>query len=112
MQNKSNIGTTAKDGVYQALWPRGKKVGEIAAFARRLESLEGKTVCELWDGLFRGEEIFPILAKGLSERYPGVKVIPWTEFPKDGDHGFPDWEAHPNVLAEKGCDGVIVATGA
>ncbi len=111
MKNKSDTQTTAKEGVYKVLWPRGRRTGEVIAFAERLDSLEGKTVCELWDGLFRGDEIFPMLKKELSERYPGVKVVPWTEFPKDGDHGFPDWKAHPNVMAEKGCDGVMVATG-
>ena len=112
MKSKSNIQTPAREGIYKVLWPRGKKAEEISALAQRLDSLEGKTLCELWDGLFRGDEIFPMLEKGLSERFPAVKLIPWTEFPKDGDHGFPDWKAHPNVLAEKGCDGVIVASGA
>ena len=112
MENNSNTGTPAEKGLYKVLWPRGRKSGAINASARRLNTLEGKTVCELWDGLFRGDEIFPILRKGLSGRYPGVKIIPWTDFPKDGDHGFPDWKAHPNVLAEKGCDAVIVASGA
>ena len=111
MKDKSDTQTNDKEGVYKVLWPRGRRTGEVTAFAERLDSLEGKTVCELWDGLFRGDEIFPMLKKELSERYPGVKVVPWTEFPKDGDHGFPDWKAHPNVMAEKGCDGVMVATG-
>ena len=103
---------TAKQGVYRVVWPRGKKAAAITALAQRLDNLEGKTVCELWDGLFRGDEIFPVLEKGLSERFPGVKVVPWTDFPKDGDHAFPDWKAHPKALAEKGCDAVIVASGA
>lgn len=112
MRNKASASTTAGGGVYRVLWPRGRKAGAITALARRLGTLEGKTVCELWDGIFRGDEIFPVLERGLSERYPGVNLVPWTDFPRDGDHGFPDWKAHPEVLREKGCDAVIIASGA
>jgi hypothetical protein len=97
---------------YDVLWPRGRKAIEIEPLATRADTLEGKTICELWDGLFRGDEYFPILREGLSKRYPGVKIVPWTEFPRDGDHGFPDWQAHPDLLSEKGADMVIVGTGA
>lgn len=97
---------------YKVLWPRGRKARENHPLAERPGTFEGKTICELWDGLFRGNQIFPILRERLSERYPGVKIIPWTDFPRDGDHGFPDWKAHPDVLREKGCDMVIVGTGA
>lgn len=101
-----------KDNRYEVLWPRGKKAFTYHPLARRPSTLEGQTIGELWDGLFRGNEIFPLLREGISERYPGVKFIPWTEFPRDGDHGFPDWAAHPNLLTEKGCNLVITATGA
>jgi hypothetical protein len=97
---------------YKVLWPRGRKARENHPLAKRPGTFEGLTICELWDGLFRGNQIFPILRDRLSERYPGVKIIPWTDFPRDGDHGFPDWEAHPDVLTEKGCNMVIVGTGA
>ena len=97
---------------YEVLWPRGRRAIHIEPLAARPDTLEGKTIGELWDGLFRGNEYFPILRESLSKRYPGVNIIPWTEFPRDGDHGFPDWEAHPDILAEKGCNAVIVGTGA
>ena len=97
---------------YKTLWPRGRKASKLIPFAQRVNNLAGKTVGELWDGIFRGDEIFPILEKELLDRYPGVKFAKWTEFPRDGDHGFPDWKAHPDLLAEKGCSAIIVATGA
>ena len=53
-----------------------------------------------------------MLEELLQERYDGVQFVRWSEFPKDGDHGFPDWDAHQDLLAEKGCDAVITATGA
>ncbi len=100
-----------KDWMYEVLWPRGKRVAPITPFAKRLDTLNGKTVCELWDYAFRGEEIFSMLEKALRERYPDVKFVSWREFPAEGDHRFPDWETHPKVLAEKGCDAVITSMG-
>ena len=102
----------SEDKKYEVLWPRGRKATEVIPLAERPNTLEGKTICEIWDGLFRGNEYFPILREGLSKRYPGANIVPWTEFPRDGDHGFPDWKAHRDILAEKGCDMVIVGTGA
>jgi hypothetical protein len=100
------------DAQYDALWPRGRRPIENHPPARRPDTLNDQTIGELWDGLFRGNEIFPILREKLSQRYPGLKFVPWTDFPRDGDHGFPDWNVHPDLLSEKGCDMVIVGTGA
>ena len=100
-----------KDGMYEVLWPRGKRVAPITPFARRLDTLNGKTVCELWNYEFRGKEIFSIMEKALTERYPGVKFVSWDSFPSGGDLALPDWEAHPEMLAEKGCDATIVGIG-
>lgn len=97
---------------YDVLWPRGRRAIENKPLAKRPGSLENCTIGELWDGLFRGNEIFPILREGIAKRYPGVKFVPWTDFPRDGDHGFPDWDAHPDLLSEKECDMVVVGTGA
>ncbi|MGA2462980.1 MAG: hypothetical protein ABSH06_01325 [Thermodesulfobacteriota bacterium] len=112
MKSKSNVRTVSRKTMYKALWPRGRKTLDIVPLARRLDTLEGKTICELWDGLFRGDEIFLMLEELISEQYSGVTFVRWTQLPRDGDHGFPDWKAHPNLLTEKGCDCVIVATGA
>ncbi len=99
-------------GQYDVLWPRGKRAIENLPLAKRPDTLKGLTIGELWDGLFRGNEIFPVLRKEISKRFPDVTFIPWTDFPRDGDHGFPDWDLHPGLPAEKGCDLVIVGTGA
>ena len=63
--------------VYSVVWPRGEDTG-IAPLAGRLDSLEGKTVGFLWDYLFRGDEIFPLLEEGLKERYPKIKFVAMT----------------------------------
>ena len=42
------------DGNYSVVWPRSEKTVPVSALAPRLETLEGKTICQLWDYLFRG----------------------------------------------------------
>ena len=61
---------TLSNGGYAVVWPRGEKTIEIAAAAKRLDSLEGKTVCYLWDYLFRGDEIFAIATERGSTQTP------------------------------------------
>lgn len=101
----------AKDCTYEVLWPRGRKMAPITPFAKRLDTLNGKTVCQVWNYEFRGKEIFSFIEKALSEQYPGVKFVSWASYPSDGDHKMPDWDAHPELLSEMGCDAVIVGMG-
>ena len=44
--------------------------------AKRLDTLAGKTVAQLWDHVFRGDEVFEFLEAGLKARYPGVLEYP------------------------------------
>ncbi|OGA38391.1 MAG: hypothetical protein A3G24_12080 [Betaproteobacteria bacterium RIFCSPLOWO2_12_FULL_62_13] len=41
--------------------------------APRLSSLEGKTVAQLWDYPFRGDEVFDLLEEGLKAPFPGIR---------------------------------------
>ncbi len=63
-----------------ALWPRGAKAAGAKPLARRLDSLEGKTVAFLWDYMFRGDEIFPLIERELTAAYPGVKFVGYDIF--------------------------------
>ena len=49
-------------------------------FTEGISDLSGKTVCHLWDGLFRGDELFAIIADALRQRFPGVNIIDHTAF--------------------------------
>ena len=66
--------------VQQALWPRGAKAAGAKPLARRLDGLEGKTVAFLWDYMFRGDEIFPLIERELSAAYKGVEFIGYETF--------------------------------
>jgi len=83
-----------------------------ATNAPRLDTLEGKTICEIWPGgVFRGESTFPVIRELLQEKFSDVKFVPYTEFPH-ARHGLSPYEIPVDkiggVLREKGCDAVVI----
>ena len=68
------------NGVYDVVWPRGERRQTLRPLAKRLDTLAGKTVAQLWDYLFFGDEVFSELEQSLRVQYPGVKFISWREF--------------------------------
>ena len=102
---------TGKD-VYEVLWPRGKKTVAETACAPRLKSLEGKTVAELWNWAFRGDEIFPIVEQALVNRYPGIKFVNYKVFGSiHNSRGTEGIAALPELLKKHQCDAVITTSG-
>lgn len=79
---------------YDVVWPRSGKAVEIQPLAPRLKTLEGAKVAFLWDYLFRGDEIWPVLTTELAARYPGMSFVGHEEF--GSTHG----EDEHRVLAE------------
>ena len=55
------MSAASNDGYYEAYWPRTPRQTKIKPLAPRLNTLEGKVVAQLWDNVFRGDEIFLIL---------------------------------------------------
>ena len=96
------------DGYYEAYWPRGARQQKPRALAPRLDSLEGKTVAQLWDYLFKGDEVFALLEEGLKKKYPGVKFVSWRDF--GSTHGGDEKDALAALqkrFKELGVDAVI-----
>jgi len=79
---------------YAVVWPRSAKTVEIKPLAKRLNTLDGKTVAFLWDDLFRGDEVWPMLKGELAKRYACVTFIDHDAF--GSTHG----EDEGRVLAE------------
>ena len=100
------------DSTYRVVWPRSAKAIEIQALAPRPETLEGKTVAQLWDYLFRGDEIFPMIEDGLRQRYPGIRFVRYDEF--GSTHGGDEHRVIaelPDKLKSLGVDAVISGMG-
>ena len=84
----------------------------MKALAPRLDTLEGKTVAQVWDHVFRGDEVFEFLEQGLKERYPGVRFVSWREF--GNTHGSEEREVVASLPAKfrsMGVDAVISGMG-
>ena len=106
------------DAQLKVVSPLGTEVGEQKTpLAPRLDTLNGKTVCEIWNGGFKADVMFPIIEQMLRERYPTVRMIPFTEFPTvtiaslGSAKKAETLEAVRAALLAKGCDAVITGNG-
>jgi len=100
------------DGYYEVLWPRSPRQTRVKPLAKRLDTLAGKTVAQVWDHVFRGDEVFEFLESGLKARFPGVRFVSWREF--GSTHGSEEREvvaALPQRFRELGVDAVISGMG-
>ena len=97
---------------YEALWPRSPRQAKIKPLAKRLDTLEGKTIAWVWDYVFRGDEVFAQLEESLKARYPGVKFVHWSEF--GSTHGSDEREivaGLPQKMKARGVDAVVSGMG-
>jgi hypothetical protein len=96
------------DGYYEAYWPRAPREQATRELAPRLDALEGKTVAQLWDELFKGDVVFDLLEEGMKQRYPGIKFVSWRVF--GSTHGGNEkaaLAALPQKLRDLGVDAVV-----
>jgi hypothetical protein len=98
---------------YDVLSPLPRKAVQATAAARRIPDLNGKTVAELWDVIFRGETIYPLVRQYIQARYPGVRFVGYESF--GNFHGAREAEVSaqiPEKLRAHGADAAIVGIGA
>ncbi|MBI2908495.1 MAG: hypothetical protein HYX92_12695 [Chloroflexi bacterium] len=98
---------------YEVVWPLGKSVYEAVPLSDRSHDLSGKTVCELWDDIFRGDEIFAVLREELPKKFAGIKFVDYTRFGSTvGPSERAVVAALPEKLKQYKCDAVISGVGA
>ena len=98
-------------GVYEVVWPRADRVVEGIPYAQRLDTLEGKTICELSNGLYRVDEIFPMMEQELANRYPGIKFVRHDVFGLAHHEEMKVRETLPSMLKRSKCDAVVSGIG-
>ena len=98
---------------YPVVWPLGKSHWDKRDLNPGLGDLNGKTIAEVWDRVFRGEEIFPAIRAALKNKYPQVRFVEYDTF---GDtHGVSQKQVLadlPALLRTHKVDAVISGVGA
>ena len=75
-------------------------------YAPRLENLNGKTICEVSNGLWQADRTFQLIHRLMQERFPDSKMIPYTELPYGSVQI--DNDKIVEEVKKRKCDAVIV----
>ena len=97
---------------FDVVWPKSPLGMQGRRPAARLDTLQGKRIGFAWDYLFRGDELFPVLAKELQTRFDGVEIVNYDVF--GNLHGPQEHELVaqlPRGLARHRVDAVVSGNG-
>jgi hypothetical protein len=86
--------TIARETQYAVYWPRSPRQ------------------VQLWDYVFRGDEVYALIEEAFQKRFPGVRFVSWREF--GSTHGGEEREVVallPKKFKELGVDAVISGMG-
>ena len=61
--------------------PEGLPLRPVDRVSRHLDTLEGKTIGEVYNNHFKGEFMFETYRRLFKARYPGIKIVPFDKFP-------------------------------
>jgi hypothetical protein len=84
--------------------------------SRHIDTLQGKTIGEVYNNHFQGELMFHTYRRLFKSRYAGVNVIPFTEFPRVFVGGDPASQKKTArdiaaLARQRGCDAIITGNG-
>ena len=96
--------------------PEGLQLKPAGGVSRHLDTLAGKPIDEVYNNHFKGEQMFRAYRRLLTEKYPGVKIIPYDQFPiiyVGGDPASQKKTAEKTAALAKewGCDAIITGNG-
>ena len=96
---------TSNSSILEVYDPTGAmEITEV--HAPRLNTLEGKTICELSNDTWQAHRVLPEIRRLLQKRFPTAKFTPYTEFPA-GNEGI-DTERAAELVARAGAQAVII----
>lgn len=98
---------------FEVVWPLGPRARRQVTQSPAIADLNGKVIAEVWDRVFRGDEMFPRIREAINARFPGATFVSHEAF---GDiFGWNEQQVIrdlPGLLAKHGVDAVIVGVGA
>ena len=69
------------NGKMGVISPEGLQLKAASGVSPHLDTLSGKTIGEVYNNHFKGEQMFGVYRRLFKEKYPGVKIIPYDQFP-------------------------------
>lgn len=97
---------------FEVLSPEGPFGIKIWPAAARLDTLDGKTIAFVWDYVFRGDDMFPVIERTLSQKFSDISFISYDEFGSIFGGDEEDvLEKLPERLQQLGVDGAICGVG-
>ena len=96
--------------------PEGRPITAAGGISQPLGSLDGKTIGEVYNNHFNGELMFETYRRLFRARHPGIRIVPFTEFPivyVGGDAASQKRVAREiaALAKERGCDAIITGNG-
>ena len=96
--------------------PAGLPLGATKNISPHLDTLDGKTIGEVYNNHFKGELMFQTYRRLFKEKFKDVKIIPFTEFPIVYVGGDPESQKKiakeiAAIAREKGCHAIITGNG-
>ena len=96
--------------------PEGLPLVAAGSVSRPLADLNGKTIGEVYNNHFKGELMFQTYRRLFEKKYPGIRIIPYDQFPivyVGGDAASQKKVAKEiaKLAKEKGCDAIITGNG-
>jgi hypothetical protein len=96
--------------------PEGLPLAVTKSISRHLDTLEGKTIGEVYNNHFKGELMFHTYRRLVKNKFRGVKIIPYDEFPTVYVGGDPASQKRiareiAAIAKDKGCDAIITGNG-
>jgi hypothetical protein len=71
---------TSLEPAYSVVWPQAPLGVRAWQAAPRVVDLNRCRVGFIWDYMFRGEELFPVLERELKQRFPGIEIVGYDSF--------------------------------
>jgi hypothetical protein len=100
------------EGAYEVVSPSGRRAHDGLTLAKRLDTLDGKVVAELWDWVFKGDQMFETWEREFAKTHPTTRFVSWREFGEI--HGANEHQVLaelPRKFQEMGVDAVICGVG-
>lgn len=101
---------------FKVVSPLGETTVDEITMAPRLDTLEGKTICLIWNSAFKSNVVLSVMADLLRKKYPKARVIPFNDMPPSSKAPAPgatdpEQMALVAALKNRGCDAVISGNG-